>query len=713
MNLLARPSEWTRAGARPVSGTPFAGGPHLYFAFLSYSHRDAALAKWLQDQLEKFRVPHHLVGRITEHGAVPRRLTPIFRDIGELPASGDLGHEIKAALAASRFLVVLCSPAAANSKWTNAEVDAFKRVRPEGCVLAAIAQGEPFASDLPGREQEECFPRALRFKYDRRGRPTSKRAEPRAADLREPGAERRLGFLKLVAGMLGVGLDDLVRRDTVRRQQRLAALAAGSLAGMVAASALAVTAIQARDQARDQRREAESLVGFMLGDLRSKLEPVGRLDVLDGVGSRVLSYYQKQDMSDLSDTALLQRARALSLMGEIAHLRGDTQGALRLYRAALAGTGEALRRNPDDPQRLFDHAQNVFWIGEIEGDRGRTDRAMAAKLEYKRLADRMVQLDPDNMKWRMERHSAEANLGVAFLQQRRFAEAVRQFAQALTSIAALATADPGNGDYQKALAETLAWLADAQLALGNLDAAIGLRHRHIALLNDLLQRTGDVEYREKLIPAYRALGSVLGARAQFADALTHLRSAVAEADRLRSVEPANSKWTDYAARARLDLARQLLAAGQVADAHAQAAEGCRLTDALIARDSAVVDWRTARRDCLSLKSQIGLADGDTALALALAGDALKAAGAAKSADGVTDAYATARVKRLIGDIEQRRGDRIAAEAAWRSGLAALPSRGAEKPSEMAVRAELLQRIGRTAEARPLAARLKAIGYHSS
>ena len=80
--------------------------------------------------------------------------------------------EIEAALAASQFLVVLCSPTAAKSRWTNLEIESFKRTRPEGCVLAAIVAGEPFASDIPGREEEECFPPALRYKYDRRGRPT-------------------------------------------------------------------------------------------------------------------------------------------------------------------------------------------------------------------------------------------------------------------------------------------------------------------------------------------------------------------------------------------------------------------------------------------------------------------------------------------------------------------------------------------------------------
>ena len=247
-----------------------------YYAFLSYSHKDKELADWLHRELEKFRVPHALAGRLTSNGVVPRRLSPIFRDQHDLSAGGDLTVEIEAALAGSQFLVVLCSPTAAKSHWTNLEIESFKRTRPEGCVLAAVVAGEPFASEIRGREDEECFPPALRFKYDRRGHRTAKRADPLAADFREGGENNRTAFLKLVAGMLGVGLDELVQRDTVRRQRRLAYVAAASLAGMAVTSGLAVTAIQARDQAREQRREAEGLIGFMLGDLKDKLEPIGR-----------------------------------------------------------------------------------------------------------------------------------------------------------------------------------------------------------------------------------------------------------------------------------------------------------------------------------------------------------------------------------------------------------------------------------------------------
>jgi len=684
-----------------------------YYAFLSYSHQDKELADWLHRELEKFRVPHSLAGRLTASGVVPRRLTPIFRDQHDLSAADDLGEEIKAALAASQFLLVLCSPASANSRWTNAEIESFKRTRPEGCVLAAVASGEPFASDMPGREEEECFPPALRFKYDRRGHRTTKRAEPLAADLRGSPEERRTGFLKLVAGMLGVGLDELVQRDTTRRHRQMAWLAAASLGGMAVTSTLAVTAIQARDAARDQRREAEGLVAFMLGDLKDKLEPIGRLDALDGVGSKVLAYYSKQDTSGLSDAALLQRARALSLMAEVAHDRGDLEAAQRLYAEALSGTAEAVRRNPGDPERLYDHGQNEFWLGDLARQRGRTAEAESAWREYKRLAAQMVAIQPDNMKWRMEDQSADANLGVLMLEQRRFAEAANSLTHSLQTLQALATADSSNGAYQKPVTEAQAWLTEALMNSGQVDAAMNMGIRNVALIEQLLARTGDVEYRQKLVPAQRTLAEIYASRGQVDEALAHARAAVDQSEILVAHEPENSRWRYFSARARIILAQTLLDAGQPQEAAAEVASAYSITQRLLAQDQNVQRWRQNLRDCLILQARISINERQPQRALEFSEKAVDASKLVSSTDVVADRFGIARAYRLTGDIRKQLGDTVGASQSWGAGLKVIPSNISEKPTETAERAMLLRRSGKVAEAMKLNSKLRAIGYRDS
>ena len=684
---------------------------HLYFAFLSYSHVDAGWGEWLHDALENFRVPSSLAGRLTPQGIVPKRLTPIFRDRKELAASGDLGTEIREALAASRYLIVLCSPSAANSKWTNAEIDSFKRLRPDGYALAVIVDGEPFASEVGNREADECLPPALRIHYDLRGRPTAKRAEPLCADLRDNRDGKRLGLLKLVAGMLGVGLDDLVQREVVRRQRRFAMLATGSLVGMAVASGLAFSAIQARDAARDQRRKAETLISFMLGDLRQKLEPIGRLDALDGVGARALEYYQDQDKSQLSDEALMQRSKALTLMGEVASLRGDPEGARRRYVEAMAGTAEMLRRKPNDPDRLFEHAQNVFWVGEVARQQGRYAEAEAGMREYKRLADRMVALDPGNPKYRMETQYADSDLGIMMYDERRYADADPQLRLALSTVESLAASDPGNQEYQKALLESLAWLADAQAGEGLLDESIGKRERQVSLVEDLRHRyPNDVEYRQKAIPAHRALGRLLISRGETESGLQHLRAAVTTGEELIPTEPDNMTWPELTAGAQLDLARALLLVGPVEEAAVQTRAACDLADRVGARDTSNVGRRSLQIDCLSLRARVALETGARDEALGLAQRALASAQANHSGNAADDRLAVATADKLIGDIQSRSGNRAAAESAWQSALAAWPSGISETPRQTAIRASILAALGRTAEAKPLTDRLNAIGY---
>lgn len=705
--------QWDRAGSSDAESRAANVHPLRYYAFLSYSHADEATAGWLHDALERFRTPSALAGRLTDNGAIPKRLTPIFRDRHELAASANLAAGIRDALDSSRFLIVLCSPAAAASRWVNAEIDMFKRHRPDGCVLAAIVAGDPFASEVPGHEAEECFPPALRQRYDRRGRPTGKRAEPLAADIRDDHDGKRLGLLKLIAGMLGVGLDELVQRETLRRQRRLAIVAAASLAGMAVTSTLAVVALESRDDARDQRREAEGLVGFMLGDLRSKLEPIGRLDALDAVGARALAYFQKQEKSELSDEALAQRSRALTLMGEIANRRGDLDRALAHYREALAGTAEALRRDPDNGQRIFDHAQNVFWVGAIAYQRGSPAQAERAWREYKRLAEQLVGIDPAKKEWRLERIYADNNLGIVLLDEDHYREAADTFARGLKDVESLAAAEPANRAYQDQLSEALAWLSEARENQGALDEALGDRERQLALLEQHASRSGaDAPMKRKMMAAHRAIGRLFAQRGDAAQGLEHLQDSVRLADQLMQTEPESSEWAETGAGTYLDLGDLQLATGRVQEAGASARTGCNITNRLIARDSTVVAWRSILRgSCLDLRARLALAEGAFEEARALSTQAATLAQSEAARSRSRDArFVLASARLMRGQVSQAMGDPQLAQSHFSSALTVFPQGVELTPRMMWRKLLILKGLGRRDEARQIAASLNGMGY---
>ena len=228
-----------------------------YRAFLSYSHRDGKWAGWLHRRLEAYRPPRALVGTATAMGVVPKRLTPVFRDREELASATDLGAVINQALADSACQIVVCSPQAARSRWVNEEILAFKRLGREDRIFCLIVGGEPNATDMPGRESEECFPPALRYHLGADGQLSSLRTEPIAADARPGKDGRNNAKLKLIAAVLGVGFDLLRRRDAQRRNRRVFLIACAATIGMVATSALATFALIQRAAALRQEARAE------------------------------------------------------------------------------------------------------------------------------------------------------------------------------------------------------------------------------------------------------------------------------------------------------------------------------------------------------------------------------------------------------------------------------------------------------------------------
>jgi len=79
---------------------------------------------------------------------VPPRVFPIFRDREELPVSADLSSNINEALQELRYLIVICSPRAAQSRWVAEEIKTFKKLGRENRILAlarylALAGVEP------------------------------------------------------------------------------------------------------------------------------------------------------------------------------------------------------------------------------------------------------------------------------------------------------------------------------------------------------------------------------------------------------------------------------------------------------------------------------------------------------------------------------------------------------------------------------------------
>jgi tetratricopeptide (TPR) repeat protein len=661
-----------------------------YWAFLSYSHTDKGWADWLHRALEAYPVPRRLVGRETAAGGAPRHFKPIFRDREDLAADPDLMERVQRILERSAFLIVICSPDAANSPWVESEIVRFKRLHGEGRVLPVIVAGEPFASEEAGHEALECFPRALRFHLGGDGEVGSAPAEPAAADLRPEGDGRRMALLKLLAGMLGCGLDELIRRDAQRRHGQLIAITAASLAGMVLMGGLTAVAIAARHEAETQRAQAEGLIEFMLTDLGRKLEPAGRLDLLDDVAQRSMAYYAAQNGAQLDASSLGRRARVLHLMGDLREKRGDMDAALAFFQQAAKSTAELLARQPNDPQRIFDHAQSVYWLGDIAQRRGQLEEAQAQLQTYEQLADRLVALDPTRDAWRAEAAYADYNLGVVLLGRHHADQAATAFSGALQIMHARALAAPQDRDRHWELAQLHAWIADAELARRRLDAAMAHRLTERALYDAMLAgHPADTATAWAHAVNRLKVAAILMAQHQPAGAVRELTQAAAEIEPLMATQPDVVDNREEASKINILLARVRLTQHDPDAASAAAGQAVSLAEALVRKDPTVVDWQgpllgSAR--VVAMEAAADQARDAEARRLALQPAVVEAARLAPLVQTLPHdrdmAHAAAEADLLAGDELNAAGRVDQARAAWATGVQVLTRAQADGPDPL-------------------------------
>lgn len=503
-----------------------------YKAFISYSHQDEAWGRWLQRSLESYRVPRRLVGTDGRFGPIGARVAPVFRDREDLSSAADLTASVKQELAASESLVVICSPAAAASRWVNEEVEYFRGLGRGDRILALIVEGDPGADDGVQR----CFPPALL--RDAEGAPF----EPLAADARKSADGRALARLKLVAGILGTRLDDLRQRDMQRKHRLWMISAGGAIAVAITTTVLAIAAINARDRAENRREQAENLVGYMVNDLQDDLQEVGRLDILQGMGGEVSRYLETLDQGEVTDTSLEQQALVWRHLGSASMDQWKLDDAMKQFSESRDVLRELHRRDPGDIGRLYELSQAEFWVGSIHIEQGDYSQAEEALRNYLRYADMLAEKEPDSPRWLMEQSMAHGNLGALVIRRESDdAElALEELGKAVQLNHRAIEIEPDNEDYLSAYSEALAWQADAQKLLCDLGGALKSRQEGLRIARTLMERRpGNAHFQSRYAYALTGLANVARQLGMAERASDHFEQAAQVLGALHAADPTN------------------------------------------------------------------------------------------------------------------------------------------------------------------------------
>lgn len=692
-----------------------------YRAFISYSHQDKSWAGWLHKTLEAYVVPKRLVGQITAAGVTPRRLSPIFRDRDELASATDLGNKVNQALTQSECLVVICSPRAATSRWVDQEVRAFKRLGRSERVFCLIVDGEPGASELPGRETEECFAPALRHPLGTDGALGAARTEPIAADVR-PGKDGKTNAkLKLIAGMLDIGLDALKRREMQRRTRRVAVVAVVALSVMTVTTVLAIAAVIARNAAvaashaaERRQKQAEDLVDFMLGDLNEKLAQASRLDIMESVDDQAMNYFQSMPTADVTDETLAQRVKALERIGSVRLDQGHLPAAMASYQAALKLAAPFAAAAPADVTRQLACAEVWAFIGMTHWRQGELDPAQQSFAAAQALLQRAHGLAPDEPRLQFQLATIDNNIGHVLEARGQLDEALIQYGNMLPLMQQLVATQPGNTEWMSSLGSAYNNLGRLALMRGELAAAVAHYAADDTIEAALATRDPkDVSQRDNMLTVRAILGRTQALTGDLKTGMVSLQQAVDIATQLSAVDPSNTDFREHAALYAIQLSRLRRLSGDLPTATALTARALTTFAALTAQDPANTAWQREFAEARLEQAAQSRAAGRIDAARTQSGAALRALEPMLSRQPQDRAtlLATAGARLSLAAVDDapaarpRREDALHAMQAVKSGR--------DDPRLLALQVETLLALDRTAEAQPVIRQLWNSGYRDA
>ena len=171
----------------------------------------------------------------------------------------------------------------------------------------------------------------------------------------------------------------------------------------------AISATQAETKAQQQqaradtaRQQAEGVINFMVFDLRDKLEPIGRLDIMRDVQERVSTYYDNSGEAKRNPRHLWQRAVNLIGRGGTLSAQGDLQGAELLYREANQFMQQRADGDPSNAGWQRDLSVSLNKVGDILKAQGKLEEAKAVFEKSMAVAEELASSDPSNAGWQTD-----------------------------------------------------------------------------------------------------------------------------------------------------------------------------------------------------------------------------------------------------------------------------------------------------------------------
>jgi tetratricopeptide (TPR) repeat protein len=508
---------------------------------------------------------------------------------------------------------------------------------------------------------------------------------------------RRIARRSVAAALAIVAIIAAWRYTVDLKRERTAALAA---------KAIAVTE---RSEAQRRRGQAEDLIDFMMGDLHRKLDPIGRLDVLDAAAGRAMAYMSTLRPEMMTAGELAQNATALDHLGEVRMAQGKLPEALQAFEQSLLIAHTASQKEPNNLEVRFTLGQSQFWVGEAHRRMGNSTGALAKMRDYLATSEALARAAPTNSDYQIEQAYGHSNVGSLLEADGDLTGALKQYERCAVVERARLRTDPQNRDWQADLAQTINNIAAVLQKLGQLREARLRFEEEQAIYASLVRadpkHTG---WKSYLATNRTYLGLLLTDLGELEEASQQFAGARSVASELVTFEPQQVKWRRNLAAILSNASIVERSLTRIAVSRELASRAEVLINEALREAPQQTDWRRDRANIMLRHAEALYASKDLIAAKRLAESVLSSVPPDEAAWRVTAADAAI----LLGRIAADQGHSAAAHTAWRQTADAL--RGVTIAADgvrlVDRRARALLLLGEQEAARPILEDLRRMQY---
>ncbi|QOL25213.1 winged helix-turn-helix domain-containing protein [Thalassotalea sp. LPB0316] len=252
---------------------------------------------------------------------------------------------------------------------------------------------------------------------------------------------------------------------------------------------LTTTLLQRNNELKETQQSAESLISFILVDLKEKLEPIGKLELLDMVAQNTLEYFKLHAQHELTGDNLYRWISALHILGQVDISKHNYQAAKQYFSKTLTILeNEVLQVN--DARVLEQYMLANYWLGYIayiEPDYELARNYFTVYLEYtQKLYDLTESSD-----WLLEKSYALNNLGAVAEQVNDFMLAQSYYQSSYEIKLKLLQSMPQSYALVLDIADTRSWQSNIMAKQGKLASASDLLGQALKQVKQIYQETDD------------------------------------------------------------------------------------------------------------------------------------------------------------------------------------------------------------------------------